>query len=107
MLKRTLKLFFILFCFAVFGVWISNNYGTVEINWLGYSIETSVPILIITLWFMLFVISKVIWLLSLLMKPFKKEKKEKISKKDKKLKNKIEEKVIEEKVIEETVAGLL
>jgi hypothetical protein len=42
----------------VIGVWISNNYGTVDIFWLGYRIHTSVPVLLILMWLVFFCVEK-------------------------------------------------
>lgn len=36
-LKNFIKIFFL----SLFAVWLSENYGIVEITWLGYKIETS------------------------------------------------------------------
>lgn len=58
MLKAAFKYFFIFLLFSVIGVWISNNYGTVDIFWLGYRIHTSVPVLLILMWLVFFCVEK-------------------------------------------------
>ena len=58
MLKTAFKYFFIFLLFSVIGVWISNNYGTVDIFWLGYKIHTSVPVLLILMWLVFFCVEK-------------------------------------------------
>ncbi len=77
MLKQSLKLFFILLGFSVIAVWISNNYGTVDIFWLGYSIHTSVPVLLFVMWIVFICVDKTMSVLSFLLKPFKKKRKKK------------------------------
>ena len=82
MLKQALKLFFILLGFSVIAVWISNNYGTVDIFWLGYSIHTSVPVLLFVMWILFVLVDKIMWLLSFITKPLRKRKDKKVTKKD-------------------------
>jgi len=77
MLKTACKYFFIFLLFSVIGVWISNNYGTVDIFWLGYKIHTSVPVLLILMWILFFCVEKVMRFIGWFLhprNPFKKTK---------------------------------
>lgn len=73
MVKQALKIFFILLGFSIIAVWISNNYGTVDIFWLGYSVHTSVPVLLFIMWIVFIVVDKIMWGIGMLLKPFKKK----------------------------------
>lgn len=73
MVKQALKLFFILLGFSIIAVWISNNYGTVDIFWLGYSVHTSVPVLLFIMWIVFVVVDKIMWGLGWILKPFRKK----------------------------------
>ena len=74
MVKQALKIFFILLGFSIIAVWISNNYGTVDIFWLGYSVHTSVPVLLFIMWIVFIVVDKIMWGIGMLLKPFRKKK---------------------------------
>ncbi len=77
MLKIALKYFFIFLGFSVVAVWISNNYGTVDIFWLGYKIHTSIPVLLLIMWVVFYLVGKVSKLVSWIIhptNPFKKNK---------------------------------
>ena len=77
MLKTACKYFFIFLLFSVIGVWISNNYGTVDIFWLGYRIHTSVPVLLILMWIMFICVEKIMSFINWFLhprNPFKKAK---------------------------------
>lgn len=69
MLKTALKYFFIFFLFSVVGVWISNNYGTVDIFWLGYKVHTSIPVLLLCMWFIFFLVGKCMVVINWLFHP--------------------------------------
>ena len=77
MVKQALKIFFILLGFSIIAVWISNNYGTVDIFWLGYSVHTSVPVLLFIMWVVFVIVDKIMWGIGKILKPFKKNKTEK------------------------------
>ena len=83
MLKQTLKLFFILLGFSVIAVWISNNYGTVDIFWLGYKVHTSVPVFLFVMWLMFILLDKTMWLIGFITKPIRKKKEAKVEKEKK------------------------
>ena len=74
MVKNALKIFFILLGFSIIAVWISNNYGTVDIFWLGYSVHTSVPVLLFIMWIVFVIVDKIMWGIGKILKPFKKKK---------------------------------
>ncbi len=77
MLKGALKYFFIFLGFSIVGVWISNNYGVVDIFWMGYRVRTSVPVFILSMWLVFFLVSKAAVILKWIMRPtnpFKKNK---------------------------------
>lgn len=69
MLKVSIKYFFIFLFFSIIGVWISNNYGTVDIFWLGYRIHTSVPILLLMMWLVFFLVGKTFAIINWIMHP--------------------------------------
>jgi len=69
MLRASLKYFFIFLLFSVVGVWISNNYGTVDIFWLGYKIHTSVPVLLILIWVVFFCVERIMGFLGWFLHP--------------------------------------
>lgn len=73
MVKNALKIFFILLGFSIIAVWISNNYGTVDIFWLGYSVHTSVPVLLFIMWIVFVIVDKIMWGIGKILKPFKKK----------------------------------
>ena len=76
MLKITLKYFLVFFIFSIIGVWVSNNYGTVDIFWLGYRVHTSVPMLLVTMWLLFFLIDKCFSIINWIIhptNPFKKK----------------------------------
>ena len=76
MLKITLKYFLIFLGFSIVAVWISNNYGTVDIFWLGYKIHTSVPMLLLSMWLVFFMVGKVFGIINWIIhptNPFKKK----------------------------------
>ena len=77
MLRTACKYFFIFLLFSVISVWISNNYGTVDIFWLGYRIHTSVPVLLILMWIMFFCVERIMAFVKWFLhprNPFKKSK---------------------------------
>lgn len=69
MLKTSLKYFFIFLLFSVIGVWISNNYGVVDIFWLGYRIHTSVPVLLVLMWGVFFCVGKTMLVINWFLHP--------------------------------------
>ncbi len=69
MLKASLKYFFIFLLFSVIGVWISNNYGVVDIFWLGYRIHTSVPVLLILMWILFLCVGKTMLVINWFLHP--------------------------------------
>ena len=69
MLKLAVKYFFIFLFFSVIAVWISNNYGTVDIFWLGYKIHTSVPMLLISMLLIFWAVAKIIGIINWIIHP--------------------------------------
>ncbi|MDR2098627.1 MAG: hypothetical protein LBO78_01205 [Rickettsiales bacterium] len=74
MLRKTLKLFAAVLVFSIIGVWISNNYGTVDITWIGYRMETSIPAMLFMAWMLFFAIDRASSLAWRIVRPFRKKK---------------------------------
>ena len=75
MFIKILKNFIKLLLLTFIAVWLSENYGKVDIIWLGYKIETSLPVFIF-LTYLFIIISKILLkLLFAIPKLFKKKKK--------------------------------
>ena len=72
MLKTAFKYFFIFLLFSVVGVWISNNYGVVDIFWLGYRVHTSVPVFLILVWVMFMCVDRIMKIVNWFLHPKKK-----------------------------------
>ena len=75
MFIKILKNFIKLLLLTFIAVWLSENYGKVDIIWLGYKIETSLPVFIF-LTYLFITISKILLkLLFAIPKLFKRKKK--------------------------------
>ncbi len=76
MFIKIFKNFIKLLLLTFIAVWLSENYGTVNITWLGYKIETSLLVFIILTYLFTPVFKILLKILFAIPKLFKRKKKE-------------------------------
>jgi uncharacterized integral membrane protein len=74
MLGKTFRIFVEVLLFSVIAVWISNNYGRVRVEWMGYEVETSIPVMLLLAWLLFFAIDRVGALMLLLARPLRRRR---------------------------------
>ena len=75
MFIKTFKIFIKLLLLSLIAVWLSENYGSVHIIWLGYKIETSLFVFIILTYIIALLFKVMLKILFIVPKLFKKKKK--------------------------------
>ena len=73
MLRKTLKMFAVILLFSMIAVWISNNYGRVSVEWIGYRFDTSIPVALVLTWAFFFVLDRLASLMGRVLRLFKRK----------------------------------
>jgi uncharacterized membrane-anchored protein len=70
MFFKTLKLFILVILVCGVAAWVSNNGGSVSVEWLGYRVSTSVPFAAISAFAAFWIFGRIFGLMGLLRHPF-------------------------------------